>query len=160
MTKRFIVAFLCLMIMANISTVLASSGLAGLAKTMSEISKDQQTPTNIEEMKITFRDQMILMAYLRPIDKMMMLMSLDQMKMLTRNYLVQQYSPQTFLETKEQMIPAIDKMVLDMNQDQLSIMVDNMISMMTKDQLLFMIKDNNSAVTKGIEVKWNIIQRN
>jgi len=139
-------------------TVQASSGVMGLAKTMSDISKGQQVPSNIDDMKITFRDQMILMAYMRPIDKMMMVMSIDQMKALTRNYLVHQYTPQISLDTKEQMIIAIDKMMLDMTQDQLSSMVDTTISMMAKDQMLLMIKDNNRAMTRDIQAKWNVLQ--
>lgn len=154
--KRF--ALLCLIITVSMGTVQASSGVMGLAKTMSDISKGQQVPSNIDDMKITFRDQMILMAYMRPIDKMMMVMSIDQMKALTRNYLVHQYTPQISLDTKEQMIIAIDKMMLDMTQDQLSSMVDTTISMMAKDQMLLMIKDNNRAMTRDIQAKWNVLQ--
>jgi hypothetical protein len=159
MLKQFTISLVILMMIVTcLGTASAAPGVTGVAKTMSDIGKSQQVPGNIDEMKITFRDQTILMTYIRAIDQAMIAMSLDQMKLLTRSYLVHQYSSQIPLETKDQMMISIDKMMLFMSHDQLSIMLENMISMMTKEQINSMIQDNNNAVTKNGVDRFSILQ--
>jgi len=157
MVKRLVVSVVWLMIVASAGTVLAVPGVTGSAKTMSDISKAQQVPTNIDEMKLTLRNQTILLTYIRAIDKAMMIMSVDQLNLLTRSYLVHQYTSQTPLETKEQMMIAIDKMMIFMTHDQLATMLDNMMSMLTKEQLKSMITDNNNEVTETGVVRWKVL---
>ena len=70
MLKRFIVVLVCLMMVASMSTVFATQGLAGSGKTISGIGKGQQIVAT-DEMTMTFKDQLVLMMYIRAIDKMM-----------------------------------------------------------------------------------------
>lgn len=161
MLKRFVATLVCLMLVAIMGTVFAAPGVTGFAKTMADISRGQQVPANIDEMKIAFKDQMILMTYIRAIDKMMVVMTMDQMKLMTRNFLVQQYT-HMFIdpreETKENMMMYIDRMMMSLTLEQLSSMMNQTISMMTKDQMSLMVKDNTNAMMKSDLSRFNILQ--
>jgi hypothetical protein len=157
MRRQLVVAFIWLTIVATTGTVFAVPGVTGSAKTMSDINKAQQVPTNIDAMKLTLRDQTILLTYIRAIDKSMMILSVDQLNLLTRNYLIHQYTSQTPLETREQMMIAIDKMMIFMTHDQLAAMLDTMISMLTKEQLKSLITDNNNEVTETGVARWKVL---
>ena len=147
MRKRFIATIVCLMIVASVGTVFAASGVTGNAKTISDIIKNQQVPGNIDEMKRTFKDQIILMTYIRAMDKMMLYMSKDQMDVMTRRFQIHLHTPQMPMETKDEMIISVDQMMLYMTHDQLESMLDITIPMMTKDQMKSLITDNSNAMT-------------
>ena len=161
MLKRFVATLACLMIAASMGTAFAAPGVTGFAKTMSDISRGQQVPANIDEMKIAFKDQMILMTYIRAIDKMMMVMTMDQMKLTTRNFLIQQYT-HMFMdpkeETKENMMMYVDKMMMSLTLEQLSSMMNQILSMMTKDQMNLLVKDNTNTMMKSDLSRFYILQ--
>ena len=155
MLKRFTVVLVCLVIVASMGTVFAATQvLTRGEKTMNDLIKGEQMITNEKDAITAFKDQMILMMYIRAIDQMMMEMTPEQVKTTAQSFL----KTQTTQETKEQLIISIHKMMLDMNQDQLSSMLDKEIPVMSLNAQRNMLKDNNSAITKAVETKWNVLQ--
>ena len=144
MLKRITVILVILMIAASMGTVFAAPTMSDSKKTMNDLIKGEQMITNEKDAITAFKDQMILMMYIRAIDQMMMVMTPDQMKTTAQSFL----KTQTTQETKEQLIISIHKMMLDMNQDQLSSMLDKEVPVMSLNAQRNMLKDNNRMVTK------------
>jgi ligand-binding sensor domain-containing protein len=157
MLKRFTAMLVVLMILASMGTVFAAPfaylTMSDSKKTMNDLIKGEQMITNEKDAITAFKDQMILMMYIRAIDQMMMAMTPDQMKLTAQSFL----KTQTTLETKEQMIMSIHKMLLDMNQDQLSSMLDKEMPVMSLNAQRNMLKGNNSAITATmVKFPWEL----
>jgi hypothetical protein len=110
--------------------------------------------TNEKDAITAFKDQMILMMYIRAIDQMMMIMTPDQIKTTAQSFLKTQGTQ----ETKEQLMTYTRQQMLQMNQDQLSSMLDKGLLVTSLNAQRNMLKDNNSAITKAVETKWNVLQ--
>ena len=143
MLKRFTVVLVVLMIVASMGTVFAAPTMSDGKKTMNDLINGEQMITNVKDVITALKDQMILMMYIRAIDKMMMEMTPEQLKMTAKSYLKAQMTQ----EPKEQMIMSIHKMMLDMNQDQLSSMLDKEVPFMSLNAQRNMLKDNNNVMT-------------
>jgi len=144
MLKRFTVVLVILMIAASMGTVFAAPTMSDGKKTMNDLIKGEQMITNEKDAITAFKDQMILMMYIGAIDQMMMEMTPAQIKTTAQSFL----KTQTTQETKEQLIISLHKMMLDMNQDQLSSMLDKEVPVMSLNAQRNMLKDNNRMVTK------------
>ena len=145
MLKRLTVFLVCLMVVTSLSTVFASSIVVSRGdKTMNDLIKGEQMLTNEAEMTTAFKDQMILMMYIRSIDQLLMVMTPDQMKTTAQSFL----KTQTTQETKEQLILSIHTKMLEMNQDQLSSMLEKGLLVTSLNAQRNMLKDNNRMVTK------------
>ena len=154
MLKRFTVILVCLMMMASMSSVFAAPAMSDSKKTMNDLIKGEQMITNEKDAITAFKDQMVLMMYIRAIDQMMMAMTPEQMKTTAQSFL----KTQTTQETKEQLMISIHTKMLDMNQNQLSSMLEKGLSVTSLNAQRNMLKDNNSAITKAVETKWNVLQ--
>ncbi len=145
MLKRLTVILVCLMVVTSLSTVFASSIVVSRGdKTMNDLIKGEQMLTNEAEITTAFKDQMILMMYIRSIDQLLMVMTPDQMKTTAQSFL----KTQTTQETKEQLILSIHTKMLEMNQDQLSSMLEKGLLVTSLNAQRNMLKDNNRMVTK------------
>ena len=80
--------------------------------------------------------------------------TLNQIKTTAQSFL----KTQTTQETKEQLIMSIHTKMLDMNEDQLSSMLEKVLPVTSLNAQRNMLKDNNSAITKAVETKWNVLQ--
>ena len=154
MLKRVTVILVCLMMMSSMSSVFAAPTMSDSKKTMNDLIKGEQMITNEKDAITAFKDQMILMMHIRAIDQMMMVMTPDQMKTTAQSFL----KTQTTQETKEQLMISIHTKMLDMNQNQLSSMLEKGLSVTSLNAQRNMLKDNNSAITKAVETKWNVLQ--
>lgn len=165
MLKR-VVALFCLIVAVTLGTVFAAPNLAGNEnQTMSALIKGEQKLTFETERTTTFKDQTILMMYIRAIDKMMMVMTPDQLRATDNAHylsrgttLNQRYTAPEPNATKAQLMISIDKKMLDMTQAQLAAMLDKVISLMTNNQMNFIVKDNNSAMMKTGVDRFNVLQ--
>ena len=146
MLKRFTVILVCLMVVTTMGTVFAAPTMSDSKKTMNDLIKGEQMISNEKDAITAIKDQMVLMMYIRAIDKMMTVMTPDQMKTTAQSFL----KTQTTLETKEQLMTSIHKMMLDMNQDQLSSMLDKEVPVMSLNAQRNMLKDNNNEMTMKI----------
>jgi ligand-binding sensor domain-containing protein len=144
MLKRFTVILVILMIVASMGTVFAAPTMSDSKKTMNDLIKGEQMISNEKDAITAFKDQMILMMHIGAIDQMMMAMTPEQVKTTAQSFLKTQITQ----ETKEQLIISIHKMMLDMNQDQLSSMLDKELPVMSLNAQRNMLKDNNRMVTK------------
>ncbi len=61
-------------------------------------------------------------------------------------------------ETQEQLMTYTRQQLLQMNQDQLSSMLEKGLLVTSLNAQRNMLKDNNSAITKAVETKWNVLQ--
>ena len=154
MLKRFTVILVCLMMVTSFSTVFAAPTMSDSKKTMNDLIKGEQMITNEKDAIIAFKDQMILMMYIRAIDQMMMVMTTDQIKTTAQSFLKTQGTQ----ETKEHLMTYTRQQMLQMNQDQLSSMLDKGLLVTSLNAQRNMLKDNNSAITKAVETKWNVLQ--
>ena len=152
--KRFTVVLVILIIAASMGTVFAAPTISDSKKTMNDLIKGEQMISNEKDAITAFKDQMILMMHIRAIDQMLMVMTPDQMKTTAQSFL----KTQTTLETKEQLMTSIHAKMLEMNQDQLSSMLEKGLSVTSLNAQRNMLKDNNSAITKAVETKWNVLQ--
>ena len=144
MLKRFTVILVILMIVASMSSVFAAPTMSDSKKTMNDLIKEEQMITNEKDAITAFKDQMILMMYIRAIDQMMMVMTPDQMKTTAQSFLKTQGTQ----ETKEQLMTSIHTKMLDMNQEQLSSMLETNTNKCGLDCQRRLLKDNNIMVTK------------
>ena len=154
MLKRFTVVLVILMIVASMGTVLAAPTMSDSKKTMNDLIKGEQMLTNEKDAITAFKDQMILVMYIRAIDQMMLVMTPEQMKTMGQSFLKTQGTQ----ETKEQLVTYTRQQMLQMNQEQLSSMLEKGLSMTSLNAQRNMLKDNNSAITKAVETKWNVLQ--
>ena len=152
--KRFTIVLVILIIAASMGTVFAAPTISDSKKTMNDLIKGEQMITNEKDSITALKDQMILMMYIRAIDKMMMVMTPDQMRTTAQSFL----KTQTTQETKEQLIMSIHTKMLDMNEDQLSSMLEKVLPVTSLNAQRNMLKENNSAITKAVETKWNVLQ--
>lgn len=144
MLKRFTVVLVILMILATMGTVFAAPTMSDSKKTMNDLIKGEQMLSNEKDAITALKDQMVLMMYIRAIDKMMMVMTPDQMKTTAQSFL----KTQTTQETKEQLMMSIHTKMLDMNEDQLSSMMEKVLPVTSLNAQRNMLKDNNIMVTK------------
>ncbi|MHC1760145.1 MAG: hypothetical protein AB9917_11640 [Negativicutes bacterium] len=144
MLKRFTVVLVILMIVASMGTVFAVPTMSDSKKTMNDLIKGEQMLSNEKDAITALKDQMVLMMYIRAIDKMMMVMTPDQMKTTAQSFL----KTQTTQETKEQLMMSIHTKMLDMNEDQLSSMMEKVLPVTSLNAQRNMLKDNNIMVTK------------
>jgi hypothetical protein len=121
---------------------------------MNDLIKEEPMITNEKDAIAALKDQMALMMYIRTIDQMMMVMTPDQIKTTAQSFL----KTQGTLETKEQLMTYTRQQMLQMNQDQLSSMLEKGLSVTSLNAQRNMLKDNNSAITKAVETKWNVLQ--
>lgn len=154
MLKRLTGVLVILMIAASMGTVFAAPSMSDNKKTMSDLIKQEPMLTNEKEAATALKDQMILMMYIRAIDQMMMVMNPEQMKTMGQSFLKTQVTH----ETKEQLVTYTRQQMLQMNQEQLSSMLEKGLSVTSLNAQRNMLKDNNSAITKAVETKWNILQ--
>lgn len=154
MLKRFTVVLIILMIAASLGTVFAAPTMSDSKKTMSDLIKQEPMLTNEKEATTALKDQMILLMYIRAIDQMMMVMTPEQMKTMGQSFLKTQVTQ----ETKEQLVAYTRQQMMQMNQEQLSSMLEKGLSMTSLNAQRNMLKDNNSAITKAVETKWNVLQ--
>src|SRR5665647_1393971 len=146
MLKRFTVILVCLMVVTTMGTVFAAPTMSDSKKTMNDLIKGEQMISNEKDAITAIKDQMVLMMYIREIDKMMTVMTPDQMKTTAQSFL----KTQTTMETKEQLMTSIHKMMLDMNQDQLSSMLDKGLPVTSLNAQRNMLKDNNNEMMTKI----------
>ena len=144
MLKRIMVVLVILMIMASMGTIFAAPVMTSSEKSMNDLINGEQMITNEKDAITAFKDQMVLMMYIRAIDQMMMVMTSDQMKTTAQSFL----KTQTTQETKEQLILSIHTKMLEMNQDQLSSMLEKGLLVTSLNAQRNMLKDNNIMVTK------------
>jgi len=154
MLKRFTVVLVILMIVASMGTVFAAPTMSDSKKTMNDLIKQEPMLTNEKDAITALKDQMILMMYIRAIDQMMMLMTPEQIKTMGQSFL----KTQATQETKEQLMTYTRQQMLQMSQDQLSSMLDKGLLVTSLNAQRNMLKDNNSAITKAVETKWNVLQ--
>ena len=154
MLKRFKVVLVILMIVASMGTVFAAPSISDSKKTMTDLIKEEPMLTNEKDAVTALKDQMVLMMYFRAIDKMMIVMTPDQIKTMGQSFLKTQGTQ----ETKEQLMTYTRQQMLQMNQDQLSSMLDKGLLVTSLNAQRNMLKDNNSAITKAVETKWNVLQ--
>jgi len=154
MLKRFTVILVILMIVASMGTVLAAPVMTSGEKTMNDLIKGEQMITNEKDAITALKDQMVLMMYIKAIDKMMVVMTPEQVKTMGQSFL----KTQTKQETKEQLMTYTRQQMLQMNQDQLSSMLDKGLLLTSLNAQRNMLKDNNNEVTKAVETKWNVLQ--
>lgn len=155
MLKRFTVILVCLMMVTSFSTVFAATQvLTRGEKTMNDLIKEEPMLTNEKDAITALKDQMVLMMYIRAIDQMMTVMTPDQIKTTAQSFLKTQGTQ----ETKEQLITYTRQQMLQMSQDQLSSMLDKGLLVTSLNAQRNMLKDNNSAITKAVETKWNVLQ--
>ena len=154
LVKRFTVVLVILIIAASMGTVFAAPTISDSKITMNDLIKGEQKISNEKDAITAFQDQMILMMHIRAIDQMMMVMTPDQMKTTAQSFLKTQGTQ----ETKEQLMTSIHAKMLEMNQDQLSSMLEKGLSVTSLNAQRNMLKDNNSAITKAVETKWNVLQ--
>ena len=154
MLKRFTVVLVILMIAASMGTVFAAPTMSDSKKTMSDLIKQEPMLTNEKDAIMALKDQMVLMMYIRAIDQMLKVMTPEQVKTTAQSFLKTQGTH----ETKEQLMTSIHAKMLEMNQDQLSSMLEKGLSLTSLNAKRNMLKDNNSAITKAVETKWNVLQ--
>ena len=154
MLKRFTVVLVILMIAASMGTVFAAPTMSDSKKTMNDLIQGEQMITNEKDAITALKDQMVLMMYIRAIDKMMTVMTPEQIKTTAQSFL----KTQTTQETKEQLMTYTRQQMLQMNQDQLSSMLDKGLLVTSLNAQRNMLKDNNNEVTKAVETKWNVLQ--
>ena len=154
MLKRFTVILVILMIVASMGTVLAAPVMASGEKTMNDLIKGEQMITNEKDAITAFKDQMVLMMYIRAIDQMLKVMTPEQVKTTAQSFLKTQGTQ----ETQEQLMTYTRQQLLQMNQDQLSSMLEKGLAVTSLNAQRNMLKDNNSAITKAVETKWNVLQ--
>lgn len=154
MLKRFAVVLVILMIAASMGTVFAAPTMSDGKKTMNDLIKGEQMITNEKDAITALKDQMILMMYIRAIDQMIIVMTPEQIKTTAQSFL----KTQGTMETKEQLVTYTRQQMLQMNQDQLSSMLDKGLLVTSLNAQRNMLKDNNSAITKAVETKWNVLQ--
>ena len=154
MLKRFTDVLVILLIVASMGTVLAAPTMSDSKKTMNHLIKGEQMLTNEKDAITAFKDQMILVMYIRAIDQMMLVMTPEQMKTMGQSFLKTQGTQ----ETKEQLVTYTRQQMLQMNQEQLSSMLEKGLSVTSLNAQRNMLKDNNSAITKAVETKWNVLQ--
>ena len=154
MLKRFTVMLVCLVMVTSMSTVFAAPVMTSSEKTMNDLIKGEPMLTNEKDAITALKDQMILMMYIRAIDQMMMVMTPDQIKTTAQSFLKTQGTQ----ETKEQLMTYTRQQMLQMNQDQLSSMLDKGLLVTSLNAQRNMLKENNSAITKAVETKWNVLQ--
>ena len=144
MLKRFTVVLVILMIAASMGTVFAAPTMSDSKKTMNDLIQGEQMITNEKDAITALKDQMVLMMYIRAIDKMMTVMTPEQIKTTAQSFL----KTQTTQETKEQLMTYTRQQMLQMNQDQLSSMLDKGLLVTSLNAQRNMLKDNNIMVTK------------
>ena len=144
MLKRFTAILVILMIAASMGTVFAAPTMSDSKKTMNDLIKGEQMITNEKDAITALKDQMVLMMYIRAIDKMMTVMTPEQIKTTAQSFL----KTQTTQETKEQLMTYTRQQMLQMNQDQLSSMLDKGLLVTSLNAQRNMLKDNNIMVTK------------
>ena len=144
MLKRFTGILVVLMMAVSMGTVFAAPVRTSGEKTMNDLIKEEPMLTNEKDAITALKDQMVLMMYIRAIDKMMMVMTPEQVKTTAQSFL----KTQTTQETKEQLMTSIHTKMLEMNQDQLSSMLDKELPVMSLNAQRNMLKDNNIMVTK------------
>ena len=154
MLKRFTVVLVILMVVTSMGTVLAAPVMTSGEKTMNDLIKGEQMITNEKDAITALKDQMVLMMYIKAIDKMMVAMTPEQVKTMAQSFL----KTQTKQETKEQLMTYTRQQMLQMNQDQLSSMLDKGLLVTSLNAQRNMLKDNNNEVTKAVETKWNVLQ--
>ena len=154
MLKRFAVVLVILVIVASLGTVFAAPTMSDSKKTMSDLIKGEQMIANQKDAITAIKDQMVLMMYIRAIDQMMMVMNPEQMKTMGQSFLKTQVTH----ETKEQLMTYTRQQMLQMNQEQLASMLEKGLSVTSLNAQRNMLKDNNSAITKAVETKWNVLQ--
>ena len=154
MLKRFTVVLVTLIIVASMGTVFAVPNMSDSKKTMNDLIKGEQMLTNEKDAITALKDQMLLMMYIRAIDQMMLVMSPEQIKTMGQSFLKTQGAQ----ETKENLVTYTRQQMLQMNQDQLSSMLDKGLLVTSLNAQRNMLKDNNSAITKAVETKWNVLQ--
>ena len=154
MFKRFTVVLVILMVVTSMGTVLAAPVMTSGEKTMNDLIKGEQMITNEKDAITALKDQMVLMMYIKAIDKMMVVMTPEQVKTMAQSFL----KTQTKQETKEQLMTYTRQQMLQMNQDQLSSMLDKGLLVTSLNAQRNMLKDNNNEVTKAVETKWNVLQ--
>ena len=154
MVKRFTVVLVILLIVASMGTVFAAPTMSDSKKTMADLIKGEQMIANQKDAITAIKDQMVLMMYIRAIDQMMMVMTPEQIKTTAQSFLKTQGTH----ETKEQLLTYTRQQMLQMNQDQLSSMLDKGLLVTSLNAQRNMLKDNNSAITKAVETKWNVLQ--
>lgn len=154
MLKRCSVVLVILMIAANMGTAFAAPIMSDSKKTMNDLIKQEQAIANEKDAITALKDQMVLMMYIRAIDQMMLVMSPEQIKTMGQSFLKTQGAQ----ETKENLVTYTRQQMLQMNQDQLSSMLDKGLLVTSLNAQRNMLKDNNSAITKAVETKWNVLQ--
>jgi len=152
--KRFTVVLVILMIAASMGTVFAAPTMSDSKKTMNDLIKQEPMLANEKDAITALKDQMVLMMYVRAIDQMMMVMNPEQIKTMGQSFLKTQGTQ----ETKEQLVTYTRQQMLQMNQEQLSSMLDKGLLVTSLNAQRNMLKDNNSAITKAVETKWNVLQ--
>ena len=148
MLKRFTVVLVVLMIVVlSVSTVVAAPIMSDSKKTMNDLIKEEPMITNEAEMKTAFKDQMVLMMYIRAIDQIMKVMTPDQIKTTAQSFLKTQGTQ----GTKEQLMISIHTKMLEMNQDQLSSMLSSInTNVASLNAQRNMLKDNFNEMTMKI----------
>jgi len=150
MMKRLMVTMVCLLMAASMSTVFAAPDML--------MTKAQMMGLTQDEMTVMCKNQMSMGMYKGTMDKMMTLMTPEQIKLMTDAMITDPMSQdkmtavgtneQWTAMNKEKTIAAMDKMMITMTTDQLSSMTDKTLAMMTKDQMATMMVNNNSSMMK------------
>jgi hypothetical protein len=149
--------------------MLVFSGMVAFAAEASEdgttvssllITQDKAAAMSKTDMKDLCNDQTIVIMDKKSMDKMMVMMTVDQFNLMMDNLrmdtvfqdqlLTMGTEDQWLMLSKDQKNIAIDQLMLTMTQDQMDKMTDIMMRILTKEQLISMITDNtNIMLTNG-----------
>jgi hypothetical protein len=154
MLKRFTKFFI-------VSLILVFSGSSVLAAAQSEdaakvsnmlLTEDKAAVMSKSDLKNMCNDQTLAMMDKKSMDKMMVMMTVDQFNMMMDNMfndnmfkdqmMTRGTKEQWMMLSKDQMNFEIDKMMLNMTQDQMDKLTDKMMMIMTKQQFESMMTDN------------------
>lgn len=158
MSKRFTVFFIvCLMVVLSGTAVFAAEPSEGGATVSSLLmTPDKAAAMDKADMKDMCNDQTMVMMDKKSMDKMMVMMTVDQFNLMMDNMSKDDMfkdqmtamgtQDQWLMLSKDQKNAALDKLMLSMNQEQLDTMTDLMMMIMTKDQMMSMMSDNTNAM--------------
>jgi hypothetical protein len=158
MLKKFMVFFIaCLMLVLSGTAVFAAAQSEGGA-TLSNmlITKDQAATMTKEDMKIMCKAQTTAMIDKKSMDKMMVMMTVDQFNLMMDNLFTEDMfkdqmialgtKDQWMMLSKDQKNAALDKMMLNMTPEQMGTMKNEMMLIMTKEQMVSIMEDHTNAM--------------
>lgn len=147
----------CLMLVFSGTAVFADAqSESGVTLSNMLITKDQAATMTKEDMKNLCNAQTTAMIDKKSMDKMMVMMTVDQFNLMMDNLFKEDMfkdqmvalgtEEQWMMLSKDQKNAAIDKMMLTMTPEQMGTMKNEMMLIMTKEQMVSIMEDHTNAM--------------